>query len=197
MIQFPSPGLSPSPRVPRQPQAPQPPLLGDLGKPTMRGIRKCPKCGTYNGTRGLSCKNKQCDMVFKEADHKSRTRCVSDCVKLYTGTTASIYSVRLRDRGPDYRGFVQLPTVEGLSLGTESLEGEAALLVQSASLCFVDSCTRSTTAVGSSPEQLSAVTACPHITACMGVGVGEATPVMLRHSAMNDLDIRTEIKQEG
>lgn len=37
----------------------------DLGKPTMRGIRKCPKCGTFNGTRGLSCKNKTCDMVFK------------------------------------------------------------------------------------------------------------------------------------
>jgi hypothetical protein len=26
-------------------------LLADLGKPTMRGIRKCPKCSTFNGTR--------------------------------------------------------------------------------------------------------------------------------------------------
>ena len=23
----------------------------DIGKPTMRGIRKCTKCGTFNGTR--------------------------------------------------------------------------------------------------------------------------------------------------
>ena len=29
----------------------KPGLLADLGKPTMRGIRKCPKCGTFNGTR--------------------------------------------------------------------------------------------------------------------------------------------------
>jgi hypothetical protein len=28
-------------------------LLADLGKPTMRGIRKCPKCSTFNGTRLL------------------------------------------------------------------------------------------------------------------------------------------------
>ena len=37
-------------------------------------IRKCPKCGTYNGTRGLSCKNKQCDMVFKEAEQKNNKK---------------------------------------------------------------------------------------------------------------------------
>ena len=82
-------------------------VLGDLGKPTMRGIRKCPKCGTYNGTRGLSCKNKSCDMVFKEAEGRNR-RGGCDAVRLYAGTTSSIYSVRLRDKGPDYRGFVQV-----------------------------------------------------------------------------------------
>ena len=37
-------------------------------------VRKCPKCGTYNGTRGLSCKNKQCDMVFKEAEQKNNKK---------------------------------------------------------------------------------------------------------------------------
>ena len=67
--------LQPAPR-----QAPAPALqggLGGLGKPTMRGIRKCPKCGTYNGTRGLSCKNKQCDMVFKVRGVKLvRERCL-------------------------------------------------------------------------------------------------------------------------
>jgi len=161
-------------------------VLGDLGKPTMRGIRKCPKCGTYNGTRGLSCKNKSCDMVFKEAEGRSR-RAGCDAVRLYTGTTTSIFSVRLRDKGPDYRGFVQLPTVEGLTLG-DSLEGEAAMLVQSASQCFVESCARGVGEGGSF--------ACPHIVACMAPGVGEATPVMLRHSAMNDLNIRSEIKHE-
>ena len=28
--------------------------------------KECPKCGTINGTRGLSCKNRNCDMIFKE-----------------------------------------------------------------------------------------------------------------------------------
>ena len=41
-------------------------LLSDLGRPTRRGIRKCPRCGMVNGTRGLSCKNRACDMVFKD-----------------------------------------------------------------------------------------------------------------------------------
>ncbi|CAB4061122.1 unnamed protein product [Lepeophtheirus salmonis] len=41
-------------------------LFGGLGKATRRGIRKCPKCNTVNGTRGLSCKNKSCEFVFKE-----------------------------------------------------------------------------------------------------------------------------------
>ena len=41
-------------------------ILSDLGRPTRRGIRKCPRCGMVNGTRGLSCKNRLCDMVFKD-----------------------------------------------------------------------------------------------------------------------------------
>jgi len=40
-------------------------LLKDLGKPTQRGIKKCPKCATINGTRGSACKNKSCDVVFR------------------------------------------------------------------------------------------------------------------------------------
>ena len=37
-------------------------------------------------------------------------RCLDRCeaVRLYTGTSAQIFSVRLRDKGPDYRGFVQV-----------------------------------------------------------------------------------------
>ncbi|XP_016159040.1 PREDICTED: uncharacterized protein C2orf42 homolog [Ficedula albicollis] len=53
---------------PGRPKAPS--FLSDLGKATLRGIRKCPRCGTYNGTRGLSCKNKTCGAVFRG------TRCI-------------------------------------------------------------------------------------------------------------------------
>ena len=93
-------------------------------------------------------------MKFSTIVSPSVIRC--EAVRLYTGTSAQIFSVRLRDKGPDYRGFVQvpllpqlpwnylpmqLPTVEGLGLG-ESLEGEAAVLVHSAAQCCVDSCVR-------------------------------------------------------
>ena len=82
MIQFPGPGGGPSAVVPKQS------FLGDLGKPTMRGIRKCPKCGVYNGTRGLSCKNKACDMIFKEiGDSKKKP---TEACKLYTGTNVQV-----------------------------------------------------------------------------------------------------------
>ncbi|CAB0038595.1 unnamed protein product [Trichogramma brassicae] len=101
-------------------------LLADLGKATLRGIRKCPKCGVYNGSRGSSCKNKSCLAVFKEPSSqdngKARTlpngtttannnssRLASDACKLVTGSQAQVYSVRARDRGPDHRGLVQLP----------------------------------------------------------------------------------------
>lgn len=47
-------------------------FLTDLGRATMRGVRKCPKCGTLNGTRGFSCKNKSCDVIFKEAGEKKK-----------------------------------------------------------------------------------------------------------------------------
>ena len=47
-------------------------LLSDLGRRTLRGVKPCPKCGTYNGTRGFSCKNKSCDVVFKVADERKK-----------------------------------------------------------------------------------------------------------------------------
>jgi len=56
-------------------------MLVDLGKPTLRGIRQCPKCKTVNGTRSSSCKNKQCDAVFKEHVADRRKKNV-ECVKV-------------------------------------------------------------------------------------------------------------------
>ena len=82
-------------------------LLTDLGKPTQRGVRKCPHCGTLNGTRGSSCKNKLCGFAFKEkAKKKSHS---ADGVKLRSSSSMELFSIRMRDRGPDYRTFVQLP----------------------------------------------------------------------------------------
>ncbi|PSN50562.1 Uncharacterized protein C0J52_03519 [Blattella germanica] len=63
-------------------------LLSDLGRATLRGVRKCPKCGTYNGTRGLICKNRACDVVFKEGGEKRKLS--TEACKLITGTTTQV-----------------------------------------------------------------------------------------------------------
>ena len=48
-------------------------LFSDLGRATRRGVRKCPKCQTVNGTRGNFCKNKSCDVVFRKIGGKKPT----------------------------------------------------------------------------------------------------------------------------
>lgn len=111
-------------------------LLSDLGKATLRGVRKCPKCGTYNGSRGLCCKNKYCDAVFKEPGEKRKLS--TEACKLITGSTVQVFSVRVKDKGPDYRGFVQLPLIN-----TTISNNITALISQTTALCFVDSCERS------------------------------------------------------
>lgn len=63
-------------------------FLTDLGRATRRGVRQCKKCGTLNGTRGYSCKNKSCDVVFKEAGEKRKLS--TEACKIITGTDLQV-----------------------------------------------------------------------------------------------------------
>lgn len=157
-------------------------LFGDLGKPTLRGVRKCPKCGTFNGTRGISCKNKQCDVVFKEKEKKKGH--TVEAVKIVTGSTVQVFSVRLRDRGPDYRGFVQLPLVQDLD-GNPAPVVDVAILA-SAARCYVDSCT--------ARSQMGSQETCSHIKAAIECTT-EAQPLTLKNSVLNSLQATNEMKQ--
>lgn len=55
--------------------------------------------------------------------------------------------MRVRDKGPDYRGFVQIPLIQSVDgsgdifIGTEPL-GDPMLLLQMGARCYVDSCQR-------------------------------------------------------
>lgn len=49
-----------------------------------------------------------------------------------------MFSVRVRDKGPDYRGFVQLPVTQPPTMTMD----ESALMNQSTALCFVEPCQR-------------------------------------------------------
>ncbi|XP_014260214.1 uncharacterized protein C2orf42 homolog isoform X2 [Cimex lectularius] len=153
-------------------------FLGDLGKSTMRGIRRCPKCGTFNGTRGLSCKNKSCNAVFKEAGIKKKTL---DVVKLQTGTSTQIFSVRVWDKGPDYRGFVQLPQAEQNIVSA---------------LCFVDSCQRlfNMNILKCHERQAMQVTHCSHVQLAMRC-CNNAQILRIENEAIQSPSIPAEMKE--
>lgn len=171
-------------------------IFSNLGRATLRGIRKCPKCGTFNGTRGVSCKNKKCDVVFKEIGSKRKLS--SDAVKLLTGSTTQVYSVRVRDRGPDYRGFVQLPYIIQTHLKDSDLDPTLNIINESAALCFVDTCQRSfDTSILKCHEEINvtSITSCAHVLAAIKCA-SEATPLIVRNSILSSLNVTNEIKQE-
>lgn len=183
-------------------------LLSDLGKATRRGVRRCPQCGTINGTRGLSCKNSLCDMVFKEIIEKPR-RVNLDACKLITEQNSSlgltswttIYSVRVKERCPDhYRGFVQIELEDMNHDESKSEETTNPILLQLESVptptkgtCYVLGCpTRTCTAKIATGEEV-----CHHIAACIQrPDLTESEPFTLKHSVLNSLSISTECKQK-
>ncbi|RZF45949.1 hypothetical protein LSTR_LSTR008326 [Laodelphax striatellus] len=155
-------------------------LLSDLGKSTLRGIKKCPKCGTYNGTRGLCCKNKACDAVFKEAGEKRKNS--TEVCKLVTGYSTQIFSVRIRDKGPDYRGFVQLPII------ADNIPYDEAL-------CFVEACQRTFQAhLGCHEKFAPVIPICQHIDAALRCYT-LAQPLDITEESIASLNMSTQMKE--
>ena len=159
-------------------------LFGDLGKPTMRGIRKCPQCGTMNGTRGSKCKNKLCNAVFKEIERKSRPIYNADAIKIVTGSSVQLFSVRRQDKGTDYRGFVQLPLVQDID-GNPAENVDPTILAQAAK-CYVETCHKTEPTAG----QLG----CSHIKGAISCEQ-EAQPLTLKNSVLNSLQVPNDTKQ--
>lgn len=105
-------------------------LLSDLGRATMRGIKKCQKCGTYNGSRVVSCKNKFCNAVFKETAERKKPS--MDICRLVTESNTNIFSVITKEKGREHRAFVHLPVADPTATSD--------LALQDTTLCFVESC---------------------------------------------------------
>ncbi|KAL0275894.1 UNVERIFIED_CONTAM: hypothetical protein PYX00_003614 [Menopon gallinae] len=163
-----------------------------LGRATLRGVKKCPKCGTSNGTRGTSCKNKSCDVVFKESG--GRKKFSMEASRLDTGTSTRVYSVRVRDKGPDYRGFVQLPIIQPSGINLD----EGTLMSNSTALCFVEPCQRNfNNSLLQCHERKGEVNlvVCSHIRAALRC-FSEAVPLSINTSVLDVLNISQEIKEE-
>uniref|UniRef100_A0A8U7P1B7 Uncharacterized protein n=1 Tax=Corvus moneduloides TaxID=1196302 RepID=A0A8U7P1B7_CORMO len=155
---------------PARPKAPS--FLSDLGKATLRGIRKCPRCGTYNGTRGLSCKNKTCGTVFRAG---TRRQPGADAVRVLTGSHSQLYSVRQRDS----RCFVELGVSE-----TAIQTPEGTLITQlSSGRCHAPACSKA-----------AADKQCQHLKLALGCQA-EATPLPLKSSVLGAVQAPAEAKQ--
>ncbi|BES96183.1 Chromosome 2 open reading frame 42 [Nesidiocoris tenuis] len=160
-------------------------MLSGLGKSTLRGIKRCPKCLTSNGTRSFSCKNKNCDVVFKEVGEKKKDSI--DVCRLDTGTSTRVYSVKVKDKGPVCRGFVLLPIID------DSLN-------QVSALCFIDSCQRlfdNDLLKCHEPQTLPSpnIVLCSHILSATKCNT-ESQALKIEHQALQSLRIPDTIREE-
>ncbi|GFV41161.1 uncharacterized protein C2orf42 homolog [Trichonephila clavipes] len=165
-------------------------LFEDLGKPTLRGVRKCPKCGTFNGTRGLSCKNKECKLVFKMGKEKKKPEPEVDAVKIISSSPLQIYSVKLSDFNEDSRCFVHIPLIEGI----EALQDEAEVIIikRSAATCYAVDCMKPIEDTGTLHLNLNP---CSHTQSVVNC-VTEAEPLILKKAILKALPISEIIKQQ-
>uniref|UniRef100_A0A8D9A7J6 Uncharacterized protein C2orf42 n=2 Tax=Cacopsylla melanoneura TaxID=428564 RepID=A0A8D9A7J6_9HEMI len=176
-------------------------LLQGLGKSTNRGIKKCSKCGTYNGTRGVFCKNVLCATILKNTDDQNFKDLVKAC-KLITDNDTHIYSVRINDKDTDQRGFVQLVKTSNTfqGLGLASNQQSLGLTNHSQGLCFVDDCPQ--TFVSSvlkvhekdetSTEKLT--TPCQHIEVAKTCEVS-TTAIPLNPMIIDSMELSSNIKE--
>ncbi|XP_023026203.2 uncharacterized protein C2orf42 homolog [Leptinotarsa decemlineata] len=164
-------------------------LLPGIGKSTKRGIKKCWKCGVYNGTRSTMCKNKKCGVILKDSEEKLKVDL--DAVKLITGAEKQLFSVRVRDMGPDYRGFVQLPIFQLNSEGSSNVCSEVAL-------CFVDSCQNSfhNSILRCHEEDQNATNLiCAHIKSALE-SQSTASPTELKDDVLHALKAGNDVKEK-
>ncbi|KAM4634463.1 uncharacterized protein C2orf42 homolog [Polymixia lowei] len=158
------PNLAARQRESRRNTPSTPAFLSNLGKATLRGIRKCPQCGVYNGTRGLSCKNKACGIVLRDgsAGGRNSKKSVIEVVKVVidggergnvgveeteadgtavggSGGGVQVFSVCHRGRGAT---ATQLGFVELVPTDTAIATGDGATLLTRINLgrCFLPSC---------------------------------------------------------
>ncbi|XP_034048734.1 uncharacterized protein C2orf42 homolog [Thalassophryne amazonica] len=205
------PSLAAKQRENRKSATTTPAFLSNLGKPTLRGIRRCPQCGIYNGTRGLSCKNKACGISLRDGSSGSRSqKAAVEVVKVITDSDegqagggggsrggAQVFSVCYRGRGAT---ATQLGFVELVPTDTAIATGDGATLLTRINLgrCFMPLCRqgqRSESAPSASKQACSSDSLCIHIKQAMECQ-SRAAPLTLKSSTLEGLQASFQAREE-
>lgn len=196
-----------------------PAFLSNLGRATLRGIRRCPQCGVYNGTRGLSCKNKACGVSLRNQSTVGRNskKCSVEVVKVIIdseergwkeregdlgsglGGGVQVFSVCHRGRGATatQSGFVELvPTDTAIATGN----GATLLTRINLGRCFMPSCRQGQRSSRSEPESAptgshQSDSLCVHIKQAIECQ-SCATPLTLKSSILEGLQASVEAREE-
>ncbi|XP_029371791.1 uncharacterized protein C2orf42 homolog isoform X2 [Echeneis naucrates] len=199
-----------------------PAFLSNLGRATLRGIRKCPQCGVYNGTRGLSCKNKACGVSLRNASAGGRNgkKCAVEVVKVIIdseergekeregggvlgggpGGAVQVFSVIHRGRGAT---ATQLGFVELVPTDTAIATGDGATLLTRINLgrCFLPSCqqgqrsNQGETDSATASSKQSSDSLCVHIKQAIECQ-SRATPLTLKSSILEGLQASIQAREE-
>ncbi|XP_070706793.1 uncharacterized protein C2orf42 homolog isoform X2 [Pempheris klunzingeri] len=199
-----------------------PAFLSNLGRATLRGIRKCPQCGIYNGTRGLSCKNKACGISLRNASvpGKNSKKCMVEVVKVIidseergvkeregggvlvggSGGGVQVFSVCHRGRGAT---ATQLGFVELVPTDTAIATGDGATLLTRINLgrCFLPSCRQGQRSNQGGSESAdagskqSSDSLCIHIKQAIECR-SRATPLTLKSSVLEGLQASIQAREE-
>ncbi|XP_029940782.1 uncharacterized protein C2orf42 homolog [Salarias fasciatus] len=209
----------------KKPPSTTPAFLSNLGRATLRGIRKCPQCGVYNGTRGLSCKNKACGVSLRNASSTGRggKKCAVEAVKVIIDSeerwgkdpeagggdgggggmlggasagAAQVFSVCHRGRGAT---ATQWGFVELVPTDTAIATGDGATLLTRINLgrCFLSSCRQGQRSSQGEPEssKQSSENLCVHIKQAIECR-SRATPLTLKSSVLEGLQASIQAKEE-
>uniref|UniRef100_A0A3Q3AH93 Chromosome 2 open reading frame 42 n=1 Tax=Kryptolebias marmoratus TaxID=37003 RepID=A0A3Q3AH93_KRYMA len=183
----------------KKPMTTTPAFLSNLGRATLRGIRRCPQCGIYNGTRGLSCKNKACGVSLRNASSADRSskKCAVDVVKVITdGEGAQVFSVchRGRPAAATQWGFVELvPTDTAIATG----DGATLLTRINLGRCFLPSCRQGqrSNQSDSAAAKPSFDSLCIHIKQAIECQ-SSTTPLTLKSSVLEGLQVSIQAREE-
>ncbi|XP_055907514.1 uncharacterized protein C2orf42 homolog [Eupeodes corollae] len=103
-------------------------LMDIASRRSLRGLKRCPSCGTFNGNRSQMCRNPECELRKQILNNKKSM----DPIQLISHTDSKFYSVRIKERECAPRNFVQI---------TDSYTQEGkSLLIKRKAICFVDTC---------------------------------------------------------